>query len=175
MDYPSIDIDETTERERREVSAMFEEDVELAPDHFERDYCVFKVKSVNGIEPSKTVHVLFCNDRPYLIPEGGDEDYKGGCLLCKVFLDSRDSALAVSISCLDPMPHVIAAAAWSGTRCPCSIWSRGPSCAAIRMAFIMTIPYNRSTRRTTSPMRSFRASARLSAHYQQARPRTTST
>lgn len=89
MDYPSIDIDKTTERERREVSAMFEEDVELAPDHFERDYCVFKVKSVNGIEPSKTVHVLFCNDRPYLIPEGGDEDYKG-CLLCKVFLDSHD-------------------------------------------------------------------------------------
>lgn len=43
MDYPSIDIDKTTERERREVSAMFEEDVELAPDHFERDYCVFKV------------------------------------------------------------------------------------------------------------------------------------
>ena len=89
MDYPSIDIDKTTERERREVSAMFEEDVELAPDHFERDYCVFKVKSVNGIEPSKTIHVLFCNDRPYLIPEGGDEDYKG-CLLCKVFLDSHD-------------------------------------------------------------------------------------
>ena len=89
MDYPSVDIDKTTERERREVSAMFEEDVELAPDHFERDYCVFKVKSVNGIEPSKTVHVLFCNDRPYLIPEGGDEDYEG-CLLCKVFLDSHD-------------------------------------------------------------------------------------
>ena len=41
MDYPSIDIDKTTERERREVSAMFEE-MWSSPGPFERDYCVSK-------------------------------------------------------------------------------------------------------------------------------------